>query len=416
MKLKFLMSLFLLLAGAVHAAGVAHTGDVNGDGLVDVADLRMIQRIVIGAVVPTAEQKASADVFPGATGNGAVTLEDYRQVQQWILAGQTKHSGLDVAQLGLVINDSDPYSVAVGEYYRVRRGVPAANIVHVNIPVNTVSLSRTAFATLKATVDAALPSSVQALAVAWTLPSRVECNSITSAFARGFQLGACDSASTSTCALNPPPLSLYYNSNSTQPFTDLYIRPAMMLAAQSIEGGKALIDRGIASDGTQPVGSAHIMSTSDTLRSLRATRFPVAKLGTVLSPFVNVQIDNANSISGTSDTLFYFQGLVSVPNIATNAFPPGAIADHLTSFGGMLTDSSQMSVLEFIAGGVTGTFGTVSEPCAYWQKFPDPAIVIPRYTAGETLIEAYWKSIWQTFQGEFVGEPLANPWRRAVRP
>jgi uncharacterized protein (TIGR03790 family) len=95
-------------------------------------------------------------------------------------------------------------------------------------------------------------------------------------------------------------------------------------------------------------------------------------------------------------------------------FPPGTIADHLTSFGGMLTDSSQMSVLDFIAGGVTGTFGTVSEPCAYAQKFPNPSIVISHYTQGETLIEAYWKSVSQTFQGEFVGEPLSNPWRQTI--
>jgi hypothetical protein len=31
------------------------------------------------------------------------------------------------------------------------------------------------------------------------------------------------------------------------------------------------------------------------------------------------------------------------------------------------------------------------------------------YLRGSTLIEAYWKSVAQTGQGLFVGEPLAKP-------
>ena len=157
-----------------------------------------------------------------------------------------------------------------------------------------------------------------------------------------------------------------------------------------------------------------LMNTADRVRSLRATVFYKSGLGKALSPFINTEIRNADYISGTSDALFYFQGLASVDKIAENQFPPGAVADHLTSYGGMLTDSYQMSALKFIAGGATGTFGTVSEPCAYAMKFPSPSIVISYYTKGETLIEDYWKSIAQTFQGISVGEPLANPWKKQL--
>ena len=154
------------------------------------------------------------------------------------------------------------------------------------------------------------------------------------------------------------------------------------------------------------------MNTTDTVRSLRAALSPVSKLGKIWSPYINAQIKSANAISGTSDTLFYFQGLSSVSEIEKNKFPPGAIADHLTSYGGILTDSSQMSALEFITAGVTGTFGTVSEPCAFSQKFPSPTHTISFYTNGESLVEANWKSILQTFQGLFVGESLAKPWKK----
>ncbi|HBZ06871.1 MAG TPA: hypothetical protein DEP03_11010, partial [Massilia sp.] len=40
-----------------------------------------------------------------------------------------ERGGLQAAQLAIVINDDDPASVAVGDYYRRRRAIPAANVV-----------------------------------------------------------------------------------------------------------------------------------------------------------------------------------------------------------------------------------------------------------------------------------------------
>jgi hypothetical protein len=39
------------------------------------------------------------------------------------------------------------------------------------------------------------------------------------------------------------------------------------------------------------------------------------------------------------------------------------------------------------------------------------AMLLRRYLAGETLIEAYWKSVAMPGQGIFIGEPLAAPFR-----
>jgi uncharacterized protein (TIGR03790 family) len=98
----------------------------------------------------------------------------------------------------------------------------------------------------------------------------------------------------------------------------------------------------------------------------------------------------------------------------TNSYLPGAIADHLTSFGGTLTRSGQMPATRWLDAGVTGSYGTVTEPCNYWQKFPNPQIVMGHYLAGETLIESYWKSVKWPAQGLFVGEPLAKPYAKSA--
>jgi hypothetical protein len=49
------------------------------------------------------------------------------------------------------------------------------------------------------------------------------------------------------------------------------------------------------------------------------------------------------------------------------------------------------------------------------MKFPFPALLITRYMRGETLIEAYWKSVAWPGQGLFIGEPLAAPFRSRPR-
>jgi hypothetical protein len=68
-----------------------------------------------------------------------------------------------------------------------------------------------------------------------------------------------------------------------------------------------------------------------------------------------------------------------------------------------------MSSLDWIRAGATGSYGAVTEPCNFPSKFPVPGIVMAHYLMGETLIEAYWKSVQMPGQGLFIGEPLARP-------
>jgi hypothetical protein len=119
-----------------------------------------------------------------------------------------------------------------------------------------------------------------------------------------------------------------------------------------------------------------------------------------------------NAIAGERDIMIYQTGLVSVPKLDTLGFLPGALADHLTSSGGDLLGTSQMSSLRWLDAGATASYGTVSEPCNYWQKFPHPQVLLRHYLAGETAIEAYWKSVAWPMQGVVIGEPLAAPYRR----
>ncbi len=308
--------------------------------------------------------------------------------------------------VGVVINDLDPMSVVIGEYYRQQRGIPERNVFHVKLPT-TPAISKAEFFGAKTTVDIRASRDVQVLALTWSAPYRVECMSITTAFAMGFDPRFCSEPCKPTMA------SPYFGSTSRRPHDDLGIRPTMTLAAGTLMDAKSLIDRGVASDGSFPFGSAYLLDTSDKKRSVRSTFFsraPLAARGRV-----QVRIVNADFIEDKRDVLFYFTGSERVKQLESVTFLPGAMADHLTSAGGQLTDSYQMSALRWIDAGATGSYGTVAEPCAFTQKFPNLLVAMDRYLSGETLVEAYWKSVLWPGEGIFIGEPLASPFREVER-
>ena len=96
---------------------------------------------------------------------------------------------------------------------------------------------------------------------------------------------------------------------------------------------------------------------------------------------------------------------------AKSRWRPGAVADHLTSYGGVLpSGNGQMPATEWLKAGATASYGTVEEPCAYTRKFPEVSVLLEHYLRGATVIEAYWKSVAWPGQGLFVGDPLARPW------
>ena len=320
------------------------------------------------------------------------------------------------ANLAVIVAAGDANSLAIANYYQTARGIPAANMITVNVPGGSDTISDSNFASLKAAIDAQLPSNIQATLLTWTAPSRVvgsSCTmSITSAMAFGFNSSYC----ANTCATTTA--SAYFNSESAQPWQDFQMRPSMMLGASSVAAAQTLIDRGVSADATSPAGDGYLLRTSDSNRSVRYPDY--SSLPSLWSGNSGIQlnyIDNSagtgsNSISGKSNVLFYFTGLTSVPNLSTNTYRPGAIADSLTSYGGYLPGGNgQMPITSWLSAGLTASYGTVAEPCNYTQKFSQASVLIDQYYRGATLIEAYWKAVAEPGQGLFVGEPLAQPFR-----
>lgn len=323
--------------------------------------------------------------------------------------------GLGAQQMGVLVNDRDPQSVAVAAYYVAARQIAPEHVVHLDFEPEGVALTPAVFEPLREAAQASVPDTVQAWAITWTTPYRVGCVSMTSAFAMGYDGEVCD---TKGQICTPPTPGFLYNTTSTTPWTDHGVRPAMMIAGESVAEATALIDRGLAADGTTPSGTVAMVRTTDVARNVRWPQM-VAALGDWQHPegLGMIYVDNAAGdgqdwVSDHPGLVAYFTGLIEVPDLTTNTYLPGAVCDHLTSFGGKLTDSSQMSALRWLEAGATASYGAVVEPCNATAKFPDPQTLLRHYVGGATVLEAYWRSVVAPWEGVFIGEPLASPWGR----
>ena len=318
-------------------------------------------------------------------------------------AGDLYAGTLDRNSLAVVINIDDPDSLALGRFYGDIRKLPRDNIIRVSLGWPEDALSGSAAAKLHKELEKKTPDNVQAYALAWSRPYKAGCMSITTAVSFGYDTSFCASGCERTRR------SGYFDSPAGRPYDDYGFRPSMMLAGGSLEESMRLVRRGIESDYSRPRGKVLLMNTSDKNRNVRSIGYRniLKSFGSIL----DVNILDADWTDTKVPVFMYFTGLKTVRYIDRLQFQPGAIADHLTSTGGVLFGGNQMSVLKWIEAGVTASYGTVVEPCNFLQKFPAPGVLISHYLNGDSLIEAYWKSVEMPGQGLFVGEPLASPYK-----
>jgi hypothetical protein len=170
------------------------------------------------------------------------------------------------------------------------------------------------------------------------------------------------------------------------------------------------LKRSATADGTRPKGTIYFIQNDDIRSKVRHKLFPAAveelkKLGVAAEILEGtVPVEKAD-VQGTVMGAATFDW-----NASGSTILPGAICEHFTSFGGVMTDKADQTPLsEFLRYGAAGSCGTVTEPLALPEKFPSPMIQT-HYARGCTLVEAFYQSVSGPYQLLIVGDPLCRPW------
>jgi uncharacterized protein (TIGR03790 family) len=323
----------------------------------------------------------------------------------------------------VVVNSNSAESVALGNYYLQKRGIPQKNLIRISIStkemVSEKELEADIVGPLRKALNGDLKDKIDYIVLCKGVPIRVE--------QRGPSVDSClvsldledarrATGNTSGWSFANP----YYNAN--EPFTREKYKMYLVtrLDGYTFEEARRLVDNALAAkpnkgpfyfdaDPTKD-GNPGYATGND---SLRLAAQQLSKAG------FDVTLENSEEFGaplkplagycswGSNDKRFSAQAYKRL------RFLPGALAETYVSTSARSFEpqgAGQSVITDLIAGGVTGIKGYVDEPGL--EACAKPSILFPRYTAGFNLAESFyaaskairWKDI-------VIGDPLCRPYR-----
>ncbi|MDD4735261.1 MAG: hypothetical protein PHP44_04050 [Kiritimatiellae bacterium] len=359
----------------------------------------------------------------------------------WFLAllfsGVMAAQALGPHQVVVVVNRHAPDSQTVADHYVKIRGIPPSHVIAVEVPEKSLkppyAISRDEFMSAIFTpVEAAIKERNLPPIYAWIysvgFPTKVSTGSTDDLSIHGmtFLRGRVPSASEVKQGKYASPLfagpEMPKGTVSAARSFDVSMRgalenypiPSMSLGfigpgGSTLESVLRCLTRGGLSDGSAPGGTVYLIKNSDVRSTARDWQFaPIQGILTKMN--IRCQV-LTNEISGKTDILGLQNGRTHIDAVGYGRYLPGAMAEHLTSFGAGFDDPGQTHCTDWINAGATASSGTITEPYAIWTKFPAATFYV-YYAQGCTVIESFYQSVKCPLQLFMVGDPLASPWRR----
>jgi uncharacterized protein (TIGR03790 family) len=325
-------------------------------------------------------------------------------------------SGLNTV---VVVNQNSTNSLELGNYYCASRQVPPDNLLRISWPGPNTVWSSSDFQTnllnplLAMLAARQLTNQVDYLVLSMDIPFQTlfgtSYNSTTAALFYGLKPDTNGVQGYANSYAGSEKIFRLAQPTSAPGYSFL----ATMVTGNSLAQAEQLVDQGTSSDGDFPNQPVLLEKTPDPARNIRYSQFDNAIFNTRVLGRSSLFRTNSDLTPTPPPVLLGYQTGLANFSVAPGTFAPGAMADSLTSYGGLIFGSNdQTSLLAFIAAGAAGSYGTVAEPSSDPQKFPNSLDYF--YQArGFSLAEAYYQSLYDPFLGLIVGEPLAAPFAQS---
>ncbi|MBY0588070.1 TIGR03790 family protein [bacterium] len=316
----------------------------------------------------------------------------------------------------IITTTKSPQGLAVANYYREKRGIPAINVVRTRIEP-TDRMNSDVFRKTVADVAESharkygLQKAISVWATTCDMPTIIAPdNSISGAIFFGDRIApSYDPASKGQFSQENPFFDKMLGYRRPENAAGGYLH--MRIDASTLPETLALIDRSRQADGSFPQGMIYLYD-GEGPRNVRREAIPSAMR---LIKMLELPVEHrlVGMLSDATDVLGWHTGVPTLM-IDQNRYVPGALADHLTSFGGSIVNKHQQTgAIEFLRNGCSATYGTVVEPYNYVAKFPVPHL-FGYYGLGFTAVESYWMSVRWPHQGLFMGDPLTRPFEKPI--
>jgi len=201
----------------------------------------------------------------------------------------------------------------------------------------------------------------------------------------------------------------------TEPHAGRRYMLSTMLAVTSgrgnaVEEVRAYLRRSASADGSRPAGTVYIMKNGNVRSRTREWAFATT-VALLAQRGVRAEVRDGVLPKDRPDVAGAVVGSGGFNwSTCCSTIVPGAICEHLTSSGGVMSaGAGQTPLSEFLRYGAAGASGTVTEPMAIQAKFPSPLMHV-HYADGASLAEAFYQSIAGPYQLLIVGDPLCRPW------
>ena len=346
--------------------------------------------------------------------------------------------GLAPHELLVIANRNEPTSVRIARAYMQVRQIPRQNLVMLDLSPDVdghyISLDRGAFTEqiwtpAQSTVTQRRLDHILAWVFSTHIPFRVDHELSVSVQGLVFLRNVLPAANAITRAeyssplfvgpANPndivlPPRSLQVAAASLRAEVPI---PSMSLGYIGPRGNTeeeilGMIERSVRADASAPSGTVFFVTGEDVRARIREWQYQPVR-AQLLRMGVGAVITNAVPTHAGA-VLGVMMGARDPNPDQIGTFVPGAVGEHLTSYGATFDQTSQTKITRWISAGVSGTAGTVTEPYAVWPKFPHARFYV-HYRSGYSLLESFYLSLRTPLQSFLIGDPLVAPWAPAAR-